>query len=96
MAAAARQGDSGAPHCSAYTIATGSDNVFIDGKPVARNGDSSTIHQKPGGKSCVPHTATIIASSTSVFVNGKPIAQVGDRLNGCTQIVQGSQSVFIG
>ena len=96
MAAVARKGDAGAAHCTSYTIATGSDNVFIDGKPVARNGDSSTAHQKPQGSKCVPHVSTIITSNSTVFVNGKPVAVVGDRLSECTQIVEGSTSVFIG
>ena len=96
MAAVARKGDAGAAHCSGYTIATGSEDVFIDGKPVARNGDSSTIHQKPQGNKCVPHVSQIIAQSGSVFVNGRPVAVVGDRLSECTQIIQGSESVFIG
>lgn len=96
MPAVARQGDAGAAHCSSYTIATGSENVFIDGRAVARNGDSSTVHQKPSGNKCVPHVSQIIATSNSVFINGRPVAVVGDRLSECTQIVQGSETVFIG
>ena len=96
MPAVARQGDAGAVHCSGYTIAAGSPDVFVDGRPVARDGDSSTVHQKPSGKKCVPHVSKIIARSSSVFVNGKPIATVGDRLSECTQIIQGSESVSIG
>lgn len=96
MPAVARKGDAGAAHCSGYTIATGSPDVFIDGKSVARNGDASTVHQKPQGNKCVPHVSQIIAQSGSVFVNGQPIAVVGDRLSECTQIIQGSESVFIG
>jgi uncharacterized Zn-binding protein involved in type VI secretion len=96
MAAAARKGDAGAVHCSSYTIATGSEDVFINNKPAARNGDSSTVHQKPSGNKCVPHVSQIIASNSTVFVNGRPIAVVGDRLSECTQIVEGSDSVFIG
>jgi uncharacterized Zn-binding protein involved in type VI secretion len=38
----------------------------------------------------------IITTGSSVFVNGKPVAVVGDRLSECTQIIQGSESVFIG
>ena len=96
MPAVARVGDAGAVHCSSYTIATGSEDVFIDGKPVARNGDSSTVHQKPSGNKCVPHVSKIIATSGSVFINGRPVAVVGDKLSECTQIIQGSESVFIG
>ena len=96
MPAVARQGDAGAVHCSGYTIAAGSPDVFVDGRPVARGGDSSTVHQKPQGNKCVPHVSQIITQSGSVFVNGKPVAVVGDRLSECTQIIQGSESVFIG
>ena len=96
MPAVARQGDAGAAHCSGYVIAQGSQDVFVDGKPVARMGDSSTVHLKPSGNKCVPHVGQIIANASTVFVNGKPIAAVGDRLSDCTQIVQGSTSVFIG
>ena len=96
MPAVARQGDAGAVHCSGYTIASGSSDVFVDGRPVARNGDPSTVHQKPSGNKCVPHVSKIIATSTSVFINGQPVAVVGDRMSECTQIIQGSETVFIG
>jgi uncharacterized Zn-binding protein involved in type VI secretion len=96
MPAVARQGDAGAVHCSGYTIAAGSPDVFVDGRAVARNGDPSTVHQKPSGNKCVPHVSKIIATSTSVFVNGQPVAVVGDRMSECTQIVQGSETVIIG
>ena len=96
MPAAARQGDAGAVHCSGYTIAAGSPDVFFDGKPVARDGDPSTVHQKPSGNKCVPHVSKIIARNSTVFINGRAIATVGDRMSDCTQIVQGSENVFIG
>ena len=95
MPAAARQGDAGLVHCSGYTIAQGSGDVRINGRPVARDGDSSTPHKKPGGKKCSIHTATIQASR-SVRVNGRPIACVGDSLSNCTKIAQGSNNVFVG
>ena len=96
MPQAARQGDQGIVHCSGYTIANGSNNVYINGKPAARVGDSSTVHQRPGGNKCVPHTASISRGSNSVFINGKPAARKGDPLAGCTAIAQGSQDVNIG
>jgi len=96
MPAVARQGDAGSVHCSGYTIAAGSPDVFIDGRPVARDGDSSTVHQKPSGNKCVPHVSKIIATGDTVFVNNRPVAVVGDRLSECTQIIQGSETVFIG
>lgn len=94
MAAVARQGDAGVTHCTPYTIAQGSPNVFINGQPAARQGDSSTLHKKPGGKSCVPHVSSISSGSASVFVNGRPVARIGDSLADCTVIAQGSSNVF--
>ena len=59
-------------------ILTGSPNVFLDGKPVARKGDMGSGH------GCFPPTRIITASST-VFVNGIPAARRGDQLkkHGC-------------
>lgn len=94
MPAAARQGDAGVAHCSGYTIANGSPDVFIENKPVARQGDASTPHLKPAPRACRVHTATISGGSNTVFVNGKPIARVGDGLGGCTSVAQGSPTVF--
>ena len=96
MAMAARMGDAGAPHCTAYVIATGSPDVLIEGKPAARTGDVSSLHKMPGGKNCVPHVSKIVSRTSSVFVNGRPLAQVGDPLTGCTVIAQGCVSVFVG
>ncbi len=96
MPAAARRGDTGVPHCSAYTIASGSGDVIINGRGAARVGDTSTVHQKPGGKRCGTHSASISAGSGSVFINGRPAARVGDSLAGCTSISSGSGDVIIG
>jgi uncharacterized Zn-binding protein involved in type VI secretion len=96
MPAAARKGDAGVPHCSSYTISSGSESVFINGQPAARVGDSSTSHLKPGGSSCPTHVATISQGSSSVFINGRAAARIGDALSGCTSIAQGSSDVFIG
>ena len=98
MPAAARQGDSGVPHCSGYTIATGSSNVLINGRQAARVGDTSTPHLYPSGgrPPCKPHTASITSGSGTVFINGRPAARVGDGLGGCTAVGSGSFNVFIG
>lgn len=96
MPAAARQGDSGVPHCSAYTIASGSGDVSINGRAAARVGDTSTTHQKPGGRRCGSHAATISVGSGTVFINGRPAARVGDPLSDCTSIASGSGDVIIG
>ena len=95
MPAAARLGDRGIPHCSGYTIANGSDDVNINGRPVARVGDSSTPHLRPG-RPCPGHTASISRGSSTVNVNGRAIARIGDPLAGCTSIAQGSPNVFAG
>lgn len=96
MAMAARQGDLGVPHCSPYTIATGSGDVKINGRAAARVGDFSTPHLFPGGKFCPPHVAPITSGSTSVLINGRPAARVGSGLAMCTFIATGSSDVNIG
>jgi uncharacterized Zn-binding protein involved in type VI secretion len=96
MPAAARQGDAGVPHCSAYVIASGSPTVLINGRPAARAGDTSAPHLIPAGRRCVNHTAAITGGSATVLINGRPAARVGDSLAGCTAIAQGSVNVFIG
>lgn len=95
MPAVARRGDRGVPHCSGYTIANGSNDVNVNGRPVARVGDSSTPHLLPGNP-CPGHTAQISRGSTSVNVNGRAIARIGDPLAGCTSVAQGSSDVFAG
>jgi len=96
MPAVARKGDQGVPHCSGYTIANGSNDVNINGRPAARVGDSSTGHLQPGGRRCIGHTASISQGSSSVRVNGRALARVGDSLAGCTAVAQGSPNVFAG
>lgn len=96
MPAAARKGDPGVPHCSAYVIASGSGDVNINGRPAARQGDVSTSHLRPGGKKCPGHVAPIARGSSSVNINGRPAARVGDSLAGCTRVAAGSGDVIIG
>lgn len=95
MPAAARQGDLGIPHCSAYVIATGSGDVKINGRGAARRGDVSTPHLLPG-KICPGHVAPIIGGSSSVNINGRAAARVGDGLLSCTKVATGSGDVIIG
>ena len=96
MPAAARKGDQGIPHCSGYNIAAGSSDVYINGIAAARQGDSVTAHQLPGGRTCPVHAPPIARGSESVFVNSKPLARLGDTVSGCTSIAQGSPDVFAG
>lgn len=95
MPAVARRGDPGVTHCSAYTIATGSENVFINNRPVARVGDLSTSHLRPGSP-CPSHVSSIASGSSTVFVNGRAMARVGDPLTACTRVAAGSPDVQAG
>jgi uncharacterized Zn-binding protein involved in type VI secretion len=59
-------------------IITGSEDVFLNGKGVARLGDALTFHCKPCGKNPRCHPSTIAGGSSSVFVNGIAVARIGD------------------
>ena len=85
MPAAARVGD---PDSGGDKIATGSSNVFINGKAVARVGDKDD--HKPGPE-------TKIEGSPTVFVNGKPVVRVGDKDTHSPPhvITSGSPDVFV-
>lgn len=93
MPSAARQGDPGVVHCSGYVIASGSPDVFINGRPAARVGDPSTSHLQPGSDGCTNHVSAIIGGSPNVFVNNLPLARVGDPLSACTKVAVGSPNV---
>ncbi|REF25783.1 RHS repeat-associated protein [Xenorhabdus cabanillasii] len=73
----------------AGVIATGSPNVFIEGKPAARV-ESDTA-------ACKNHPAPRIAQgSESVFINEKPAARIKDKLECGSTIKGGASKVFIG
>lgn len=95
MAAAARKNDLGVPHCSTFRIQTGSDDVYINDRPAARERDSSTPHLRPARR-CVSHVSRISRGSRSVYINGRPAARVDDPFAGCTRVAQGSPNVDIG
>ncbi|NCB57632.1 MAG: hypothetical protein EOM46_09030 [Gammaproteobacteria bacterium] len=69
---------------SVNTISSGSDDVFINGLPVARVGDSTSCG------------ATIVAGSSTVFINGKPAALLGSATSHGGVIISGSGNVLIG
>ena len=94
MPAVARIGDANVSHCSGMVQAEGSGNVFVNGRPWSREGDNNTVHLKPCGDSCCPHSAPISSGSSSVFVNGFAAGRVGDPT--CTSIAEGSPDVFAG
>lgn len=97
MPGAARQGDPGLIHCSPWTIAGGSSDVFINGRPAARIGDSTSLHLKPDADTyCFPHAPKITQGAATVFINGRPAARRGSAVAGCTRVVGGSSDVEIG
>lgn len=93
MPAVARIGDANAAHCSGMVQAAGSGNVFCNGIPVSRVGDSNTGHLLPGSP-CPGHATPIGSGSGSVYINGIPCGRVGDPT--CTSVAAGSSNVFAG
>lgn len=97
MAGAARKGDSGLIHCSPWVIASGSSDVFINGRSAARIGDGTSLHLRPDAETiCFPHLPKISQGAATVFINGRPAARRGSAVAGCTKVTGGSGDVDIG
>ena len=100
MPAAARKTDKCVPHCSPFTVAVGSEDVFTDNKAAARVGDSVTAHKKPpdGIQGAAAKGASIGAKFAPPPYSFALMA-VGFVAKKCTdhtpQISKGSSSVFI-
>jgi uncharacterized Zn-binding protein involved in type VI secretion len=105
MPAAARAGDSTTgicdiglpccPHGRSGTNAAGSPDVFINGQPAHRLGDTGPTNCPHGG------TFESVQGSATVFVNGLPLTRIGDTTvcgacgkNGSH--ASGSPNVFVG
>lgn len=74
-------GDTLAPHGG--TVTTGSNQDIVDGKPVARKGD--TVECKEHG------TQTIAEGDEAGMVSGSPVALQGHRVTcGCTLVSRGT------
>ena len=76
---------------------SGSPNVFINGVPALRVGDSWKEHccthsDMPHG--C--HDGVQESGSSSVFVNGRPLARIGDSVSCGGTVATGSMNVFAG
>lgn len=74
-------------HCTGMPIhvcMSGSEDVFVNGRPACRKGDILTIGE------------TVTQGSNSVFVNGIGIARVGDTVSCGFKVIGGSSSVFSG
>lgn len=87
-------GDPGSDHegypCT--PVISGSPDVLIDGKPVARVGDALAPHAKPKRR---PHSRAIATGSPTVLINGKPVAVTGGAID-CGGVTIGSGSVIVG
>ena len=95
MPAVTRIGDADVVHCSRPNRLQGSDNVFVNGIGVSRQGDNNTVHVLPG-LPCPSHSRPIAVGSTTVFVNNKGAGRIGDAISGCTSVAAGSPDVFAG
>lgn len=95
MSAATRVGDSNTGHdnCPPVFLNTGSNNVFINGKPAGRLGDNYVMH---GCVNHPSHQGIISSGSSSVFINGRPAGRVGDSVSCGGNVAEGSSNVFIG
>lgn len=97
---AARVGDTvitGHGCTSATTIASGSQTVFINGKPAARQFDNLTPHTIEDGTKCVPHVGTqVLGGQLNILVGGLPLARVFTEADGpAGRISSGSETVVI-
>jgi uncharacterized Zn-binding protein involved in type VI secretion len=90
--AATRQGDlcTGHPGAVSRHATSGSENVFIDGQPAHRVGDTWEPHGAPA------HPDVLASGSETVFVNGQPLGRIGDSIDCGSVVAQGSPDVFCG
>lgn len=91
MPGVSRLGDVCTGHgCFPSRPSTGaSPNVFVNGIPVHRQGDSWAPH------CCVTcHGSVLAAGSPNVFVNGMEIARIGDPVACGSAVATGSGDVF--
>ncbi|MBO0664504.1 PAAR domain-containing protein [Jiella sp. MQZ9-1] len=98
MPAAHRRGDLGSGHGCHFppSPATGgSENVFVNGRPLMRVGDSYAPHACVAGHAG-PHGRALAEGSRSVFVNGRKAGRLGDAIDCGGTAASASSNVFIG
>ncbi len=95
MPAATRLSDANSGHdaCPPATLASGSSNVYINGKPAGRVGDAYAPH---GCKDHPSHVGNISSGAPHVFINDKPAARVGDSVSCGSTVAEGSDNVIVG
>lgn len=102
MPACARKGDGGTGHKNFPPRSNneGSPNVYVNGLPVHRKGDSWEEHcyMYPNGVSntSMCHTSYLAGGSTTVFINGLECGRIADPVDCGSAVAEGSGNVFIG
>lgn len=85
----------GHPHCYPPTpAATGSPDVYVNGIPAVRLGDTWVVHG--ACQDHTPHSGNSSSGSSSVFTDGKPLCRIGDAISCGDTMAQGSPDVFAG
>ncbi|KPF44327.1 PAAR domain-containing protein [Rhizobium sp. AAP43] len=98
MPPAHRQGDIGSGHACHFppSPATGgSPDVYVNGRPLMRVGDSFAAHACEVGHEG-PHGRALAAGSATAFVNGRPAGRIGDAIDCGGAAETGSEDVVIG
>lgn len=95
MPAQTRVGDLNTGHdsCPSVALASGSADVFINGKAAGRVGDPYNPH---GCDVHAPHSGVIASGSGSVFINGIPAGRIGDSVSCGGSVAEGSPDVIVG
>lgn len=95
MPAATRKGDNDTGHdaCPPRGLSSHSPDVYINGIPAGRVGDTYPAHGCPLHS---PHSGAIAKGSSTVFINGIPAGRVGDPVTCGGAVAEGSKNVFIG
>ena len=70
-----------------------SPNVYANGIPVHREGDSWAVHCNPT-PSC--HAGTLTSGSSTVYANGRQLGRIGDPVSCGSSVATGSPNVFAG
>lgn len=79
--------------CGPRPLASGSNNVFVNGKPAGRcYQDRYALH---GCDDHSPHSGFVVGGSSNVFINGKPAARIGDGVSCGSSVMQGSPNVIV-
>lgn len=72
---------------------TSSPDVFCNGLPVVRQGDTWSVHDRIPPS---PHSGIGVQGSTTVTCNGMPLAREGDLIDCGSQVMTGSPDVMCG